>query len=267
LIARSDYYYQTPLLAVYTGNTLDSLSQIGCGAFGSNVVIQAQAGVTYYFQVSGLFGTEGLVPFALNVAPPPTVSIGYSPYDPTMFDTTFFYSSVYDPASIYGHTTTWTISDGTTSQQPSFSHQFAADGDYTVNLSVTTADGRTGTSTQVIQVRTRDVSINKLSVPQMASVNQTKTINVEVKNNSYSDYVQVILYKGLPGGGEQQIGVLTIYVPARATKPTVFKFSYTFTASDQVIGKVTFRAVANFVNGRDALPSDNTSIATTLVNR
>jgi hypothetical protein len=267
LMARTSYYYFPTVLAIYTGSSLNSLSQVGCGNWSPIVAFQAQAGVTYYFQIAGLYGDEGTIPFTLEVAPPPQVSISYGPYDPNTFDTMYFYAGTYDPAGIYGFTYAWTISDGTVSDQGSFNHQFASDGDYTVNLTATTADGRSGSATQVIQVRTRDVSISKLSVPQMASANQTKTINVDIKNNRYSDFVQVMLYKGLPGGGEQQIGVLTIYVPARATKPTTFKFSYTFTSEDASIGKVTFRAVANLVNGRDALPADNTSITTTIVKR
>ena len=267
LVARADYYFFPTILAVYTGDALNNLSQIGCGNFYSRVAFQAQAGVTYYFQLAGLYGDAGEMPFVLEVAPPPQVSISYGPGDPNTFETMYFYASTNDPAGIYGFSYSWAISDGTTSDQGSFNHQFASDGDYTVNLTATTADGRSGSATQVIQVRTRDVSINRLSVPQMASVNQTKTINVDIKNNRYSDYVQVTLIKGLPGGGEQVIGTLTIYVPARATKPTTFKFSYTFTASDLAVGKVTFKAVANIVNGRDALPSDNVAIENTTVNR
>ena len=95
----------------------------------------------------------------------------------------------------------------------------------------------------------------------------SKTINVDVKNKRYSEYVQVTLIKGLPGGGEQVIGTLTLYVPARATRATTFKFSYTFTPNDATIGKVTFKAVATIVNSNDALPSDNTAISTTLVTK
>jgi hypothetical protein len=71
----------------------------------------------------------------------------------------------------------------------------------------------------------------------------------------------------VPGGGEQQIGVLTLYVPARSTKPTVFKFSYTFSPGDAAVGKVTFKAVATIVDHRDALPGDNMVISTTLVTK
>jgi hypothetical protein len=267
LVARADFYFFPSVLAVYTGDSLNNLSQVGCGNFYSRIAFQAQAGVTYYFQLAGLYGDEGQMPFVLEAAPPPQVSIGYGPGDPNTFDSMFFYASLNDPAGVNGFTLAWAISDGTSSDQGSFNHQFAADGDYTVNLTATTADGRSNSATQVIQVRTREVSISKLSVPQTASSNQTKTISVDIKNNRYSDYVQVMLYKGLPGGGEQFIGTLTIYVPARATRPTTFKFSYTFTSSDATIGKVTFRAVANIVNGRDALPYDNTAIATSLVSR
>jgi hypothetical protein len=116
-------------------------------------------------------------------------------------------------------------------------------------------------------VLTKDVAITNFGIPQTARINQTKTINIDVQNKRYSDYVQVTLYKGTPGGGDVQIGTLTIYVPARAQRPTTFKFSYTFTSNDATIGKVTFKAIANIVNGRDALPADNTSIATTLVSK
>jgi hypothetical protein len=37
-------------------------------------------------------------------------------------------------------------------------------------------------------------------------------------------------------------------------------FSYTFTPDDAIIGKVTFRAVAVILGGRDALPADNVAI-------
>jgi hypothetical protein len=152
-----------------------------------------------------------------------------------------------------------------TSDQPNFYHQFAVDGDYPISLTFTTDDGRSATANQVVQVRTRDVAISKFSIPQTAQVNQTKTISVDILNKRYSDYVTVTLIKGLPGGGEQVIGTLTIFVPAKAKQSTTFKFSYTFTSADASIGKVTFKAVASIASGRDALPADNTSIATTKV--
>ena len=256
------------MIGIYTGNSVDSLALVNCAPwYFSQSGFIAQAGVTYYFQLSDYFGNEENLPFRLELAPPPQVGISYNPGDPSTFDNVSFFANINDPAQIYGDTYAWTISDGTTSDQQSFSHQFKADGDYPVSLTFTTFDGRTNAANTVVQVRTRDIAINKLSVPQTARVNQTKAINVDVTNKRYSDNVQVNLYKGLPGGGEQLIGTLTIFVPARATRPTTFKFSYTFTSQDAKIGKVTFRAEANLTNGRDALPSDNVAIATTLVTK
>ena len=267
LTARVNYNNFPTMVAVYTGDSVDALTPAGCGLYYNSATFQALANTTYYFQVSGWYDYEGIIPFSLEVTPPPQVFFNYYPSDPNIFDNVGFYSGINDPGGIYGDTYAWTTSDGATSYQGSFYHQFAADGDYTVNLTFTTYDGRSGSASQVVHVRTKDVAITTFSVPQTARVNQTKTINVNVQNKHYSDYVQVTLYKGLPGGGEQVIGTLTIYVPERARQATTFKFSYTFTADDAAVGKVTFRAVANIVNGRDALPSDNTSIATTSVSR
>ena len=256
----------TPLLGVYTGSSVDSLTQIGCQYFGNDFTFQPQAGQTYYFQLSGLFGDEGNISFTLDVTPPPQVQISYSPSDPSIFDNISFYPYINDPIGCCSNIL-WTTNDGATSDQYNFYHQFAADGDYTVNVTATTSDGRSGSASQIVHVRTKDVAITTFSIPQTARVNQTKTINVNIQNKRYSDYVQVTLIKGLPGGGEQVIGTLTIYVPAKAKQATIFKFSYTFTSDDATVGKVTFKAIANIVNGRDALPSDNTSIATTLVSK
>jgi hypothetical protein len=265
LTAKASYYNYPPILAIYTGS-LGNLTQITCGNYNTQLTFQAQADVTYYFQLSSFYPWyQGTFPCSLEVTPPPQVNLWSNPSDPSIFDNVTFYSSIYDPGNSGIATYAWTSSDGATSNQYYFNHQFAADGDYTVSLTATTFDGRSGSSSQVIHVLTKDVAISKFSIPQTAQINQTKTINVDILNKRYSDNVQVALYKGLPGGGEQLIGVLTIYVPAKAKQATTFKFSYTFTSGDAAIGKVTFRAVATIASGRDALPADNTSIATTKV--
>jgi hypothetical protein len=52
--------------------------------------------------------------------------------------------------------------------------------------------------------------------------------------------------------------VLTEWVPVKlAGQTTRFAFSYTVTSDDKATGKVTFRADANIVDHRDALPADN----------
>ena len=58
------------------------------------------------------------------------------------------------------------------------------------------------------------------------------------------------------------VGVLSQFVPVRhANRTTDFNFSYTFTPDDAKIGKVSFKAVATIITGRDALPADNEAIA------
>jgi hypothetical protein len=264
LTAGTDYWSEPPVLAIYTGSW-GNLNQVFCGTYSTQYTFLAQANTTYYFQLSDLYGWQYTLPFWLRQTPSPTVSIGYSPYDPSTFDVVNFYPYIYDPAQVYEGTTSWNLGDGTTSDQYYVNHQYAKEGDYTVNLTYTTSDGRTGSSSTTIQVRTRDVAITKFSVPTTAKSNTTKAITVEVTNRRYSDNVQVELYKGLPGGGEQLIGVLTIFVPARTTRATLFKFSYTYTGCDATVGKVTFRTAATIMSGRDALPADNTAIKTTLV--
>jgi len=266
LTARSSYYNFPPVLAVYMGS-FGNFTQVACGNYYPQLTFQAQAGVTYYFQLDSYYPWyQGNIPFSLEVTPPPQVSFQPYPYDPSIYDNVSFNPYVYDPAGFGIASYAWTSSDGATSNQYNFNHQFAADGDYTVSLTATTPDNRSGTSSQLIHVITKDVAISKLGIPQTAQANQTKTINVDILNKRYSDYIQVTLYKGTPGGGDVQIGTLTIYVPAKAKQATTFKFSYTFTCSDASIGKVTFKAIASIVNSRDALPADNTAINTTLVN-
>lgn len=266
--ARVYYSFFPPVLAVYTGSSMNDLALVTCSQYYNNSTFQAQAGTTYYFQVSGYYDFyQGPIQFTLEVTPPPQVGINYSPGEPSIFDNVWFYASVSDPGGVYGDSYEWTLGDGATSDQSTFYHQFAADGDYPVSVTFTTFDGRSATANTLIQVRTRDIAITKFSIPQTARVNQTKVLNVEVTNKRYSGDVRVELYKGLPGGGETMIGAYTVFVPARANRPTTFKFSYTFTPDDGNVGKVTFRAVAYLVQGRDALPADNTAIGTTLVSR
>jgi Tol biopolymer transport system component len=105
------------------------------------------------------------------------------------------------------------------------------------------------------------VAITRFSAPQSASAGQTRGIVVGIKNTRYPETVEVQLLKSVPGGF-QLVGVLTQSVPVRSgNRTTDFNFSYTFTAADASIGKVTFKAIANVLGARDALPADNEAIA------
>ena len=113
---------------------------------------------------------------------------------------------------------------------------------------------------------THDVAITKFTVPTSASVGQTRSITVGISNKRYPETVQVQLLKSNSQGGFDQIGTLTQPVPVTTGKGTTsFAFSYLFTPSDAVVGKVTFEAIATIQGARDALPTDNTALASTTV--
>jgi hypothetical protein len=243
-------------LAAYTGNGLGSLTQIGCRNYGP-LTFHAEAGVTYYFQESGNGGTPE---FSIELAPPPQPSFYYNPGDPSSFDTVQFYDYSYDPAGNGFSSEVWNFGDGATTSNPGCcpTHRYAKDGDYRVELDVTTTDGRTASAQQVIHVRTHDVTIAKLLVPQSARAGQTKTITIGLTNSRYPETVQVQLLKSVAGGGFQQVGQLTQSVPVRGgNRTTDFSINYTFSSDDASLGKVTFEAIATIQNARDALPSDN----------
>src|SRR4029077_4775741 len=111
----------------------------------------------------------------------------------------------------------------------------------------------------------------KFSVPTVAGALQTKRVSVGVNNRRDAVTVQVQLFKSVPGGFDnfQLVGTVTLVVPGvQANRTTAFDFNYAFTNDDAQVGKVTFKAVATIVGARDALPADNTAIASpTKVNR
>jgi PKD repeat protein len=254
-------YYNT--VAAYRGSGLGDLNEIGCRNFGGVVTFHADAGTTYYFQLAGLYGNVSLQ-FQLVKAPPPVAALGYYPGDPSALDTVQFYDQSSDPAQVGFSNETWDFGDGTGATNPGCcpTHRYAADGTYKVKLAVTTADGRTASTTQSVQVKTHDVTIARVSVPQTGNVGQTRTITVGLTNSRYPETVQVQLLKSVAGGDWQQVGVLTQYVPVRGSNRTTdFGFNYTFAPEDATLGKVNFQAIATIQSARDALPTDNTFIS------
>jgi PKD repeat protein len=256
--ATSDTYYSQ--VAVYTGPSLYKLTSLGCqGPWGSNpLTIHVDAGTTYYYQVSG----GGQFTFSLDVAPTPQPNFWWTPSDPTRFDTVQFYDQSFDPGGVYIESVKWSFGDGATSTEVNPTHRYAVDGDYTVTLEATTHDGRTGTTSQVVPVHTHDVAISKLTVPQSASSGQTRSITVGLSNTHYPETVEVQLFKSTlsPNDPFELVGTLRQSVPVRSGgRTTNFAFTYTFTANDAVMGKVTFKAVATIVDARDYIPADNTT--------
>lgn len=262
--AREALNYHTTL-AVLTGTSLTNLNQVACTTYSYPLTFRATAGQTYYFQLSNLaYYFPEPVQFSLDVAPPVQAAFYYYPSDPSAFESVYFNDNSYDPGGASIVSEEWQFGDGTTGTGYYTSHRYTADGDYTARLTVTTSDGRTGSASNVVHVRTHDVAIDRFAAPEAANAGQTRAVTAYIKNTRYDDTVQVNLYKSDPGGydGFTQIGTLTQFVPARPNRTIAFPFNYTFTAADAAIGKVTFKAVAILINARDALPADNEIIST-----
>lgn len=195
----------------------------------------------------------------------PNFNFWNDPNDPSIFDwITFGQDGCAPPAN---WVCDWNFGDGTTALGASCFFQFkqyAADGDYTVNVVITDTNGgyTPETRTRVISVRTHDVSITKFTVPESARVGQTRQIIVYVRNNRYPEHVEVMLFKN-PSSGDTYIGTLQQFVPVRSgNRTTAFRFTYTFTEEDASIGKVIFKAVATpMYDIRDAWTADNESIS------
>jgi PKD domain len=254
----------TPVLAVYTGSSLSGLTELSCRTYAGNLLtFHTNAGTTYYFQIINLYPWEtgGNMQLNLEVAPAPIAAFYFNPGDPSIYDTVQFYDQSYDPGNVGIQIWAWNFGDGATSSDAQPAHLYKADGDYTIQLAVTTYDARTVTASQVLQVRTHDAAITKITAPLTAKAGQVQKIIVAVKNQRYAENVQVDLYKSVLGG-TQWVGAITQNVPVRKSNQTsTYTFNYTFTANDAVLGKVSFKAVASIVGARDALPGDNVLIS------
>jgi hypothetical protein len=248
-------------LATYSGTSLASLSPLGCRNYGL-LTFHADVGTTYYFQEAG-YGNGGVLQFSLQTTPPPNASFYYYNGDPSIYDTVQFVDNSYDPGQVGFQSESWNLGDGSSATGCCPTHRYAVDGDYTVGLTVTTTDGRSATTSQVVQVRTHDVPITKFTAPQSASASQTRSITVSLANRRYPETVTVQLMKSVAGGSFVPVGTSTQSVPVRGgNRTTDFAFNYTFTSDDAALGKVTFQAVASLPwPMRDALPADNTAIS------
>ncbi|MGH7521481.1 MAG: PKD domain-containing protein [Gemmatimonadales bacterium] len=243
-------------LTLFTGSSVNNLSFLGCTGSFSPLSFTAVAGTTYYFQLQT--DVPSIATFQLLPPPPPVASFGAFPPDPSIFDLVQFQDFSFDPAGIGIQTRQWSFGDGATATGPNPTHRYTVDGDYLVELTVATFDGRTASTSQTLLVRTRDVAIMRFQTPATGFTGKTSRITVDVQSNRYPETVQVQLFKSVPGGF-QLVAISNQTLPVRNRVSTVL-FSYTFTPDDAIIGKVTFRAVAVILDGRDALPADNTAI-------
>lgn len=244
-------------LTVYQGTSLNSLSFLRCASsFSGPVSFTAVAGQTYYFQVGS--DQPGTATFSLQPPPPPQANFFTQPFDPSSFDLVQFFDQSFDPGGVGIQTRQWDFGDGAAGTGFNPTHRYAVDGDYQVTLTVTTFDGRTGSITRTLQVRTHDVAITRFATPATGMTGKTSRISVDIKSNRYPETVLVQLFKSVPGG-YQLVSTSVQTLPTR-DRVTTLLFSYAFTPDDAVIGKVTFRAVATIMGARDALPADNEAI-------
>jgi hypothetical protein len=242
---------------VYIGTSLGDLTSVACSQWWG-LAFHADAGTTYYLQYYG----GGM---RIDHLPPPIVDYYYSPGDPSLFDTVSFSTPYFDPTVI---TQTWDFGDGTTASGSNPTHVFRKDGDYAVTFNVTTVDGRTGSQTRVISVRTHDVSVLSLVAPDKGKVGRQGVVTVGIGNTRYPETVQVDLYKVTPHG-DVWVGTSIQTVGVMKLKKTVnFEFNYVFTTDDLSMGKLPFKTVATIQGARDAANSDNAATSPpTLITR
>ena len=251
-------------VGVYTGSTLGSLSEVTAYRAYGRTVFEAMAGQEYRIQLGhhGLYGGDGRLGVSIDRAPAPSASFSVYPGDPSSFDTISLYGYGYDPAAMPIDSYAWDFGDGGSASGQSATHRYFADGTYPVTITVETIDGRTASYTGNVIVKTHDVAITRLSVPQSATAGQSRQLSVALKNTRYAESVTVTFYRSHVGGGWDQVGSQTQAVPTTSgNRTTTFGALYTFTADDKAVGKVTFKAVATINSARDALPADNEVVA------
>ncbi len=251
----------SPFMAAYTGGALSSLTEVTCKEFGDPMTLAVDAGITYFFQVGGLFGGFGPMVFQLEDTPPPVAAFSFVPGDPSIFDTVQFFDNSFDPGRVGIEKQEWDFGDGKKASGCCPAHQYAADGNYTVQLKVITVDGRSASTSQLISVATHDVAVTRMIAPKAASAGQTRQIEVHIRNHRYPERVQVELWKSTPVGFEL-VGFQIQNIPVRSgNRTTKVVFNYTFTAADASIGKVTFKSIVHLLDAREAWPADNQAIA------
>ncbi|MEU8299008.1 PKD domain-containing protein [Micromonospora sp. NPDC048909] len=249
-------------VTAYTGSALNQLSLVACSPLYSYqpLTFVAQAGRTYLFQV----GSDGSAEhaFQLDVAPQPTAEFYHYPSEPSSYDQISFSSSAWDSAGLGISSYAWDFGDGTTSTEANPVHRLGTDGDHTVRLTAETPDGRSASVSHVVQVRTHDVAIVRMTVPRTARAGQTIAVDVHIRNTRYPETVQVELFRGTPTG-YTPVDSASQPVPVKAGgKTTRFSFAYIVTSEDLATGKLTLRATADPSPSRDALPADNELLST-----
>ncbi|MBE8524752.1 hypothetical protein ILP97_45970 [Amycolatopsis sp. H6(2020)] len=256
-------------VAVYRGTAANALSEVDCARSGDSraAVFTAVAGESYRIRVSDDAEEASLYSLRLDTAPPLAPWVTPYPNNPTVYtDVTL---APYSGDSLLRDFVSGEVRFGDGGSAPitgsPIVHRYAADGEYRVEVTGATADGRTGSGFGTVKVETHDVSLSDFVLPAKARVDETKPIKVSVTNARHDETVVVSLSKLNEQGYYQEIGQLKQWVPAG--RKVVFPFAYTYTAADAAAGKATFRVYAGFDPSyrEDARPDDNVLSGSTTV--
>lgn len=142
---------------VYTGPAIGSLTAIGCARFGS-LTFRATAGTTYHVRLTTDYADPAPMRFVIGVARPIVPRFSHYPITPSTLSDVTFYDFTEVPDASGPFTTRWDFGDGTSGEGDHPQHRYAADGDYRVTLTVSAEDGREGTTSKVVRVRTPAVT-------------------------------------------------------------------------------------------------------------
>ncbi len=261
-----------PGITVYRGTAADALSEVDCVASGDRrpAVFSGVAGETYRIRVADDVDAASLYNIELEVAPPLSPWVNTYPDTPTVYSDVTMTPSTGDSLNRPFVSGEVRFGDGGSAPITGapITHRYAADGTYRVEVTGSTADGRTGTGAGTLKVETHDVALSDFVVPAKARVDDTKQIKVSVANARYDETVTVTLYRlNDQGTYYQQVGQSEQWVPAAAGRKTVFPFAYTYTAADVAAGKAAFKVVASIdaPYPGDARPEDNELLGTTAV--
>lgn len=257
---------RTPSVAVYRGP-----SEVDCASSldtTKRVVFRATAGEQYWIRVAA--GAERASWYDIRLTTAPALKPNVYLYSgvKSVFDDIQMLPNAGDSLGRPLVSGELKFGDGTSvalTSNASLTHRYAADGDYLLEISATTDDGRSGTGSQVVHVETHDVTLTGLSLPAQARAGQTKPVKVSVVNNRYDERVVVSLRRKGESGYFDEVGRLTQWVPAGSR--VEFPFAYSYTAADAAAGQAEFEVTAN-LDGRydgDSHPVDNRLTGVTAV--
>lgn len=133
------------------------LSEVDCVAAGANAgaVFATTAGETYLIRVTASERNAGKFVLQLGTAAPLTPSIHSSSAEPSIHDEIAFTVSAGDPHKRNLVSGTVDLGDGRSVPYvpgETIWHRYAQDGEYTVSVTASTADGRTGTGSTTVKM-------------------------------------------------------------------------------------------------------------------